>query len=495
MTVKRTVVGFLSIYLMLPGGLAQGDSPVGPGDRVAAAPTDPVLYYRFDPSGFEPPTMWLAPLLRMLNAAGVVRGEDQPVADGILIASLLGAHPHEAVVYELQAARYRPRELMMQRLQMVLAIDAPGRFGQLHQSLATIVSHYGPAATREQSVLKLPGGRFGIRYRQPTWPAWLTLEWSADKRQFFVGLGEGALERWFADEPGDDQRPRPNVHGGGPAVDAHRRLIDPPPGQAPFLETFVDLTRLRRGAPTLFVTGRTTPALELFELEDRHQWMVHGRRAGTFMVLEVTSERAGQFSRSTLSLDHWPEDAGMAMPPGKFHLVAPINWPAAAQRVLDLVRIIYDAPDRPMFDRLLDEYERQAGTSIDEYVEKLGPYVVACDYPRPWLTIPGTASVYAPLDPQADATEARAAFANLMAPLLPPIWDRLPQEVGVAFDRPRELYWLDSPMRQLFKAPAWGWADRTIVASFSPLAILQNRTFLNGGQDAMQTIVEQTPQP
>ena len=44
------------------------------------------------------------------------------------------------------------------------------------------------------------------------------------------------------------------------------------------------------------------------------------------------------------------------------------------------------------------------------------------------------------------------------------------------------VYWLDSPLRQLFKAPAWGWADApagpALIASFSPQAVLENRAWL-----------------
>ena len=241
---------------------------------------DMLMYYRFDPTGFQPPALWLAPLIRMLDATGVVAAEDKPIADGILIASFLGSYRHELVMFDLKAYRYQPQELIVQQLQLVLAIDAPGQFAQIRQSLETILSHYGRPRQRRQTSFELPAKRFAVRYRGDDWPPWLTLEWAADPRRFYLGIGHGSLQRWFG-------AAGPVAHDA--RLDRHREHLDHDP--QPFLEIFADFDSLRAAVPTLFETGRTSPMLGLFELDGASQWMLHGRWSDTFLKLDVTTRR------------------------------------------------------------------------------------------------------------------------------------------------------------------------------------------------------------
>jgi hypothetical protein len=442
--------------------------------EVPELPERPIAYYRLDPSGFNPPSAWLPAFLRLLDAVGVVPRSELPVADGILIASTLGSYEHRFALIDLKAHRYNPGELQIDYLHMGLTIEAPGQFPQLKQSLATILSHYGNPAAREQTEIELPGNRKGVRFRLNTWPSWWSIEWYGDGQRLHVGIGHGALERWLRIREGQAD----------PRVSEHKKVAGHDvPGS--FFEVFADLDRLHAAAPTLFHTGRLSPMLRLFELGDTDVAMLHGRWAETFLVLDLTTQEAGKVAHTSLSLDRWPEDAGIPRPPGRFHVAAPIDWSAATRRVLGAVGVILDPDDRAAFDRAMDGYAQQTGVDLVNYTRHFRPYLLVSDYPKSWLPIPGTATVYFVLKPGppegVDAAKSEAHFDALMKPLLAPK-RRAGDELGVVRDEPTGVHWLDSPLRGMFKAPAWGWADhggtKVLIGSFSPQAVLENRAWL-----------------
>ena len=452
------------------------------------------MYYRFDPSGFRPPTAWLAPLIHMLNAAGIVRSEDVPVADGILLSSHLGSLRHEVTMLEIQAFRHKPRKLIFQRLKMVLVLHAPGQFAQLRESLATMLAHYSGSNEIDQSEIELPGDRFGLRYRADHWPPWLMFEWTADAQRFYFAIGEGTLEQWFASN-------QPMAEHAD--FTAHRRQVKALPQAPRFFEMFADLERLREAVPSLFRVGRTTPILRLFELDKADQWMLHGRWSDTFLIFDVTTLQKDGYSHRNLSLDHWPVETNVSPPNGRFHVVAPINWPEAVSRTIDTVRLVYKSPKRPRFDRSMKQYHQKTGIDLADFASTFQPYLLLSDYPKSWLAIPGTATVYMSMKDEVQAPAVHAQFRRLMEPLLsnqgedphgaavpdelidhPPTLTHHRDDLGVAHDSTTGLYWLDSPMRQLFKAPAWGWSNtrggdpgRILIGSYSPTAVLQNRQF------------------
>lgn len=155
-------------------------------------------------SDFDPPTTWLPPLIRVLDTVGVLSADNQPVADGNLIASFLGTYRHRVTLLDLKAYRHLPREVVIERLQLVLVLEAPGAFARIRQTLQTILGHYGRPENRRQTLIRLPGRRIGVRYRDRTWPPWQSFEWTAAAQRFYFAIGQGTLAEWFeADRPGD----------------------------------------------------------------------------------------------------------------------------------------------------------------------------------------------------------------------------------------------------------------------------------------------------
>ena len=464
----------IGLLILFPAAWAVADPP--DLDGVASppgVPVRPLAFYSLDPTDFDPPTAWLPPLIQLLDTAGVLSAKNQPVADGILIASFLGAYRHRVALLDLKAYRHLPRDVVIERLKLVLVLEAPGSFARIRQTLQTILGHYGLPGHRRQTLIRLPGRRVGVRYRDRTWPPWQSFEWTADAQRFYFAIGEGTLAAWFeADRPGDAD----------PRLPAHRAQIKSVAGRKRFLEVFCDLDGLRRSVSSLFDTGRTAPILQLFGLGESDQWMLHGCRAGSFVVVDATTRQGEQMYRRRLTLDRWPRQAGVPMPTGNFHLVAPVDWPDAVEQLLGLVRLIHEPTERPEFDRIVDTYQRQTGVRLTTYMSMFRPYLLASNYPRAWLAIPGTATLYVPLRRNERAEAAHGQFERLMRPLL---GERGAEELGVACEASSGLHWLDSPLRELFKAPAWGWSGgageqpgRTFIASFSPHAVEENRKFL-----------------
>ena len=466
--------------VMIPPTGAAGVDATAP-HGADAVPTDrsrlrPVAMYQFDPRSLDPPGRWLPTLMRLLDTAGVIRAEDQPVADGVLLGTMLGGMKHRVVVLDCSLARYIPREVHVRRLAIVVEIEAPQRFPEIRQALKQVLGNYGSPDERESGVIDLPGDRQGVRYRFKDWAPWASLSWTADADRFYFALADGALAQWI--EHRDDIL-------ADPLFQEHRAAAPIEDEQHSLVELYVNLAQFERTAHTLFETGRTAPLLELLDLEDTGHVMVHGRSDSTFLVLDVTRQRGPTLTTQPLTIDHWPAPTGLAKPPSDFHLVAPIEPAALARFVLDLIRLIYEPPDRAAFVEAIDRHQQRTGVNIVDLAGSVGDHLLVASFPRAWLSLPGMSSVYLPLNPDADPNAARRDLATLLQPLAKSLPDQgpPPPQLGIVRHPPSQVSWLDSPMRQLFKAPAWGWlrreTDEALIISFSPQAVLTNRQWLN----------------
>ncbi len=392
--------------------------------------------WRFDPSRFGPTVAWLMPLIGVVDAAGLIPLEDQPVADGLLVGSLLGTYPHRATLWTTpENGGFRT----------VVEADAPGQFPVMRQALQTILTHYGDAANHEQELFDLPGDRQAVRYRLADWPEHQYLEWFADAEHFYIGVGRGAL----ATPPS----------GASPA--AHRAAIRPLDGADVFLELYVDVAALHETMGADREETKLARHWRLSRFGGAQQMMLHGRWAGTSLVLDISMLRDGQMTATAVTLDRWPAQALHAKPPGSFHIAAPIDWPATVERIGRWADAEWDEPTR----------QRCAALG-----EKFAPLVLISDYPRPFLPLPGTATTYAAVRDDADPERVAKQLHDLVAPFM----QAEAGDVKVAHDRKTGLYWLDSPLRKLIKAPAWGWSNdgRVLIVSFSPQAVLENRRWL-----------------
>ncbi len=467
------------LCLSLPLGMADVVSAQATAGVLPAAqlPADTIAFYRFDPAQLQPPAGWLPPLMQLLDAAGVVRLEEQPVADGLLIATVLASYPHTVALLDLSASRHIPGQLDLASLHAVVVIDAPGQHPQLLRTLESILVHYGQADTRQQSVIDLPDQRRGVRYRLADWPAWMSLEWFADAHRFYFGIGTNSLQRWF-------ERAQPLAEE--PRLKRHWEAVADPKRTASMLECFIDLSRLRQAMPTLFRTGRTTPLLRLLELDEAREVMLHGRWADSFLVLEMTTFDGSKTRRTPLTLDAWPSDAGMPKPEADFIIAAPLDWPWAVNKAMQIVWLTKEPDDRPVYDKDLQDYFKATGVDLTEHLKRYRPYLFISSFPRPWLPVPGALSAYAPLREASENEAAKRELLALMKPLMKdgPDSPYKSEDVAVLRDEATGVYYLDSPLRRIFKAPAWGWGEHqgvgVLIESYSPPAVLANRHALQG---------------
>ncbi len=446
-----------------------------PPAAAPAAPSEPIAVGRFDPSGFRSAALWLNQLFTLLDAAQLMPAPEAVAADAILAATVLGALPHEAALYELRIVWERPGIVRVERFQLAIAIDAPGRHEQLKQTLATIVHHYASHGTRLQRSIERPDGRQLVRFRDASWPAWLELEWSADAQHFYLGLGAGALERWFDQSDPIETDPRIERHRKARAANHatnHERR--------PFLDLFVDAERLRQEAAPLFHGRRSADLVRLLGATRTDQFMLHGAMAGTFAVLELTALENGGIGHRALTLDHWPQDAGLPRPEASFHAVAPVDWDAASGWLRRFVLAAMTLQEQRQFNHYLAHYVRQTGLDPWSYLAQHRPYLLLGTFPRPWLPIPGATTMYLVPKQAVDQDAAASQFDALMRPLAAAAGSR-GRDLGVAHDPKTGVWWLDTPLRGLVKAPAWGWAGGSapvFICSFSPKAVLSNRQWL-----------------
>jgi len=493
------------------------------GEEPSAGP-EPVLYYRADPTRFGSSTAWLPVFLRFAGAAGVVPERQQGVFDSLMFVGLMGSYPHRFAVLDLDAHRYIPRDVRVNRFRSVLVFDAPGKYAQIKQALVSILMPKDGVADAKQTAIDLPAApgsdraRPGVRFTRDKWRDEQAIEWTADGRSFYIGFGHGSLQHWLAWQDGHTT-PDATTHPHPPITRPHRGAIARARGveaDTPdvFFELFLDLDGLRRSAPTLFRTGRITPLLRMYGIEDARQWMMHGRWADRFLLFDLTwqpgarvapqaNEQAAEptITYYPLSQDHWPTDAGVPEPPGHFLVAAPIDWPAAVQRLMQLIWLAHAPEARHLVTDSLDAFFDTTGVTFSESLSRFEPYLLLGGHPRSWIPLPGTATLYAPLRPDADAPTAAAEFQTMMQALLPgseaPVEIARPADANalrVRQDPATRVYWLDSPLRAIFKAPAWVWHEPDtkniarrdhrpmLIGSYSPQAVLTNTKWLNGEQ-------------
>lgn len=423
---------------------------------------DPLLLYRYSPPRHDAqqPSL-LGAFVQLLTSSGLIPPGNVPVADGVLVASILGQSPHSVTLTEFRAERYFPREVVVDHAQIVLRVERDP--ASLRRALQTLLSHYGQVEDRIQEAFELPGQRAAVRYRLRDWPDWLCLEWHFDKQGLTLGVGHGALNQHFSHGPAAESSD----------VQAHRAAVRG--DLKPYLDLYANLAALRASAPTLFRTGRTSPLLRLFEVDQAQSLMIHGRWADSLLAIDLTRSDGQTVTPTALTLDTWPADAGIDKPPGKVHVVAPVQWGKFTRQLLGVATLANEPKDRAGHDALVRGFLDRVGVEPPELMENFRGYLLVSDYPPPWIPVPGAVTLYAVLRDEADAAATQRDFQALMQPLVLPVGSGL----SVAHDAASDVYWLDSPLRNVFKAPAWGWAgQRVFVASFSPQAVLANRARL-----------------
>ena len=469
----RRCIGAQPLVLVLTWAMTLASAFTGAALAAQDATTAPLAVIEADPTPLGPAPQWLPALLRVVDAAGLLRPEDRAFTDATLVAATLGSYPHRIALLDLTARRDGKGADHLTGLQLALTLRNSADTTPLRQTLETLLRQRGPAVPYTQEPFTLAGGLPAVRYHRSDWPAWLCVEWAADGGRFHVGVGAGALQRWLAlREVGED------------VFAAHDRAAglledsDAAADGARIFRALVDLDRLRQVAPLVLGQGRVRSLLVLFGFEDRGALALDAKLAERVVWLTSSTRRGDTTTAAALTAARWPADAAVPPPPGTFNLAAPLDWPAALVRARQVLAILRgDGPPTAReraTERLLATLAEQAGA--------FEPWLLISDHPRSRLPIPGAASVYVPVRAGMDAAAAAERLEASIAALPRDPEQNPARRLGVAHHEQAGVWWLDSPARALFKAPAWGWATagprHVFILSFSPKAVLENRHWL-----------------
>jgi hypothetical protein len=321
-----------------------------------------------------------------------------------------------------------------------------------------------------------------VRFRREAWPAWQAVEWCSHDGGFVVAFGRGGLEQWSRGRDGNEptlvarhrERMQDSRRAEGTADTGDR-----------FLEVFVDLDRLRYAMPDLAMRGVMPRLLNALQLGDARTAMLHGHRAGRYLLLDSTMEvrrdPPGEVRRERLTLAAYPGELTLPEPEGSFVLVAEVEWGEGYEWVLDVATGVTDTASVEEFERKRRRYDRKFARRLSGLFENLKPYVVISDVPAAPISVPGAATVYVELlEPGAIETSDRI-LRELLAPFTRRGRNESLSDVHVE-TRGRGLaeriWYLRLDETGLARFPAWGWAGRWLVGSWSLDAVEQNRLAL-----------------
>ncbi|MBL0921401.1 MAG: hypothetical protein IBJ10_04645 [Phycisphaerales bacterium] len=484
----RRAAGCGAALTLLAAG-ALGASPDEP-------PPGAVAWWRMDPSRFSAAApspevraqreAMLAMVRSAVTGGAVGEGRALGAVRGLLAASEVGARAHTLSVLEFSASRPPVGAGMdVERLQMALSIRAEGGHERFLPTIRSILLPPAGAGAPpgRQRAFDLPGGARAVAYTEDGWEPWREVSWASTPGAFVVGLGRGALER--ASGAGAGERP----------WGAHRALVDGARAHGEvFFEAYLGVARLRSAFPEAFDSGRVHRTLDRLGLLEARDFMLHARfverpgGAPPLIAIDATwTARGGaEPQRLELTLDHWPQDAGMPSPPGSYVIVAPMDWPAFAALGLDLWLGANVDVDIEAKRAALEAWRAQHGAELDRFIASLGGHAVISDYPTPLLPIPGAATVFVPL--REDAKGAPGALDGALSPFRGAIQrDR----AGVS------SYGVD-PVG-LMKMPGWLVMEdgprAAFVAAWTPGAAAEGAAWLRGAPVRPGTSPKSSPSP
>lgn len=445
-------------------------------------PDDVLVYYRLDTRSFDQQLSGIVPLLlQMAERSGFVDKGFHPLFDGLLAASVVGPEPHTLCLMDLDlVAEPGTTKLNVTELAAVLVIESDRDHRTYVQTLGTILQHYGREAKRDQTPFVLSNGRDAVRYKASTWQDWQTLEWASLGDAFIVGLGKDPIEQWLSMQTRIERS-----NGTLAGVPAHRTAVRRERGGDPgtsLLEAWVNLDRMRQRMPEILAQGRARDWLVAWQLDNARNWMFHASRKEKFLVADITWQRRSEprsvVARREVTLDHWPEDLLLPVPPGGYVIVAPMQWEAAFQRVLDAYRATQTPARQIAFDEDLADHRRRYRADYARLWPTLQPYLIMSNHPKPPIAVPGATTIYFEVTKRASPRTVQRRIHNLMRDFME---GETPEKLGdaiVRFDADQQMYWLQLEHTGLLQTPAWGWAGRWLIGSWAPGPVLENRAWL-----------------
>jgi len=451
------------------------------------APPSAIAWWRLDPGRFragqaDPAAAARREIVlagfRAAVASGVVEDSAASKAlEGLLAAGEVGSTRHTLCLLDFEAQR-GPGGTGMdpQILQMVLELESPSNRPALLRTVRAILIGSGPGgaeAAGRQRIIKLPGGREGVAYSEADWPAWRQVAWASTEDAFVIGLGEGALEAWFA-APDPDVGTRPPWAAHREAAARARQSDDV------FFEAYLGLDGLRRGFPEAFVEGRAERVLAATNLSNARDFMLHGRwaeppadrRHPPMIALDATwsarSRAPGAVEHRRLSESSWPEEEiAMAPPPGSYVIAMPAPWREWVDTALRIVPAA--TPEEKHVWRMVAvrQWRRAHGDNLRAFLDSLAPWLIVSDTPPPVLPMPGASTFFAELRADASPDDAAALLHSLLSPFR----EQILRDQGVWSFRVDE--------GGLLRIPSWGFIEAepraVMVGGWGPPVVIENR--------------------
>lgn len=431
--VRAGVCALLAVMLCAPrpalGGAAKAED-------LFEAPPGVVGWWAFDPARFASAEDRAAER-RLLEAgmqaalsAGLIRDQEAAYAVAALLgASVAGSSPHRVCVLDFRAEPEADGNGMaVQSLQMVLELRTREDHRRLVGAIRSIVIEAEDVEEDDrpagaQRTEEVAPGREAVIYTRSDWPAWREVSWHSGPGAFTIGLGRGALARWFALRDAEvSDAPR--------AWDAHLDALDAAgrPRRAPFLRAYCDIDALRRGFPEAFQDGRAVRLLGSLGLANARDLMVHGawvdeEPGPNLLALDASwsprSRPPGDVRTGAITSSAWPEEASMTLgrPPGSYAMVVRGEWMAwlglgvnAYAGTMTELRLL-------AFRSKAQRWVRTVGPVYQRLSERMGPWVVLSDVPRPPVPVPGLSTVFAEARPGQDAGEIEAELEAVLRSL------------------------------------------------------------------------------
>ncbi len=472
-----------------------GARAAAPAEMNELLPHDTLAFLEIHPVG-GPGAGSLELGLKGLAALGVVPGEAGDVAS---LAEEAGRHASCVALLDADLKAGAKGELVCGSVQVVWLIRTE-KPQEMVERITGVLSHFSTQATAKQTVEKTETekgetGKEYVEFRDSRWPAWVKLDWAyeADGAEagagavaggiFVMALGDGAMEHFLSGRPVGDVPWKELAEG----ADGEAVMAGFSGGGYFFARGYVSAA----GFETRFGDAYAhTPLGGLFAAID-----LKGA-GGAVFAARILDRELAMFSASAaggkIAVTPWtvrvpagaailrcvPADASM-------YAVCDVPWEKAFARAGAMADVFLisagDAGGAGGAAVRTEDFAKAAGVDLrGDLLERLEPLVVVHDSPGNPLgrPVPMTRRAAARRGQQQQYRGPLEKLGGAMAAAMSPApgagdvagaganWGAL--KIGMDSDGTRFL-------KMGLAGPAWGWADETMILSWSPAAVRENK--------------------
>lgn len=460
----------LALALAMPG-LTSRTARAELQNLATLVPRDVFAFYTVDPpsvpsSGSPNNSLEIATvLIDQAFAMGFLKSLDivyRGWLDAIATVSLVTAHPHSVMLFDLQVQKDEQESHRVSRLRAAIVLQTKGDSRAIERRIQHLLASYA-----EQDFSKLEtheiGGHSFHRFTDTRLTDWMDLWWGGIGENFIIAIGEESVRSLVSVLNGSAESAwsSPEYRRGVEALSANGALITV---QIRFDEVRsksrqlgAKLTRMQadlglagceRG---FWAAGYSGRSLEI------RQWIDGSQNAG---AASITSEKFLAHNDRLL-----PGEANSYAAFG----IVPSIW-------FERIRAAYLSARSRKNARESREYwhtvEQSAGLRFSELFAALGGPLVVHDYPAHALRLPPAWTVVAPI--QGDPNLVRSSIDALME-----YWRAQLSGSPLILTKSADGIWF---LNLGLEGPAIHVTDRWLVFSFSPHAVRRNAQMLSGDQ-------------